>query len=220
MSNNLKFVVTHDSSSTIFSEKYGEHYHSINGAKNESEHIFINLGLKNFENKQINILEIGYGTALNAILTYLENKNLNNNIFYHGIELNVLPKNIYFDLNFNELFHLSENEISCFYDKWNEKLFITENFSLLKENIDFNPFIPINNYDLIYFDAFSPETQPEMWNYENLNKIIDKLNVGGLLVTYCIKGIIKESLRNLGLFVKRCKGPVGKRHVISAKKMN
>ena len=215
----MKIVLTSDSSKTIFSEKYGEHYHSINGAKNESEHIFINLGLKNFENKKINILEIGYGTALNAILTYIKNKNFNNNIFYHGIELNILPKNIYFELNFNELFNICEKEISCFYEKWNEKIFISENFSLLKENIDFNLFIPIYNYDLIYFDAFSPECQPEMWKYENFKKIIERLNFGGYFVTYSSKGIVKETLRNCGLSVKRCKGPNGKRHVIYAQKL-
>lgn len=218
LNNNLTPVLSADNSYTLFSYLFNEHYHSINGALSESLHIFINLGLKKFSNSKINILEIGYGTALNAILTYIENKNLNNNIFYHGIELYPLNKQIYFDLNFDKIFNLSEKEISFFYENYNINKIVDNNFTLLKKNIDFNNFFPEFSYDLIFFDAFSPDTQSEIWSEMNLKKIINKMNPNAIFLTYCSKGIVKQRLRNLGLTVSRHKGPIGKRHVISAKK--
>lgn len=214
--NILKPVLSADNSYTLHSSLFDEHYHSINGAINESQHIFINLGLKKFINTKINILEIGYGTALNAILSYVENNNLNNIIYYHGIELYPLEKKYYYDLNFDKIFNLTDYEISCFYDNYQYNSFVNNNFTLYKEIIDFNDFCPKLSYDLIFFDAFSPNCQEEMWSKDNLAKIVNKLTSNGIFVTYCSKGIVKQRLRDLGLNVVRHNGPPGKRHVISA----
>lgn len=216
--NILKPVLSADNSYTLHSSLFDEHYHSKNGAINESQHIFINLGLKKFNNAKINILEIGYGTALNAILSYIENINLNNIIYYHGIELYPLGKKYYYDLNYDKFFNLNDYEISCFYENYQYNSFVNNNFTLYKEMINFNEFCPKISYDLIYFDAFSPNSQEEMWSETNLAKIVEKLNPNGFFVTYCSKGIVKQRLRDLGLSVVRHNGPNGKRHVISAQK--
>lgn len=218
-----EIILTDDGSCTFRNEYFGETYHSINGAVSESIHIFINLGLKCFCNTDVKILEIGYGTGLNAVLSYLENQQQNNRIFYHGIEK--FPVN---PDNFNAFISktpqiaakLDDKLLQSFCFKWNEPVMVSSDFTLLKQNIDFNEFQPQQKYDIIYFDAFSPDTQPEMWSETNLKKIINSLAPDGIFVTYCSKGIVKQTLRNLGLVVKRMPGPKGKRHVIQAKKLS
>lgn len=215
----MRIIETSDNSKTLYSKKYSEHYHSINGAVTESKHIFIDLGLKSFSRCRINILEIGYGTGLNAILSFQENKKLENEIFYHGIDNYIIDNESFLSLDYKEI--LGENKLFCsrFYQNWNVNEIIDNNFTLHKQNIDFNKFNPELNYDLIYFDAFSPESQPEMWAIENLSKIIYNLNDGGILVSYCSKGVFKNILRECGMQVKRFKGPLGKRHVVKATKI-
>lgn len=215
----MKVVKTKDNSYTLYSEKYGEHYHSFNGAETESEHIFVNLGLKNIDKKRISILEIGYGTGLNAILTYNESVKSKQEIFYHGIDTFPIIKNVFKELQYSEKYNIDENIEEFFYKYWNKKIRINEEFEIFKEQIDFNLFQPVEKYDLIYFDAFSPESHPDMWTYQNLEKIIGVLNPNGVFVTYCSQGILKRNLRELGMFVKRFAGPPGKRHVVRATKI-
>lgn len=210
-------IKTSDGSYTLFSERFNQHFHSIYGAKTESLHIYINLGLKKFKNSKISILEIGYGTGLNALLTYLHNDDLNNEIIYHGIDNNIISKDS-FDRIFS-LFFITDQEIEKFYLYETQYVFVSDKFLLQKELIDFNKFIPTREYDIIYFDAFSPEVQPDMWNYNNLQKIISSLNQGGIFITYCVQGKIKQTLRDLGMNVKRYPGPPGKRHVLRATKI-
>ena len=218
---NTEIISTGDGSCTLRNEYFGETYHSINGAVAESMHIFINLGLRNFSNSNISILEIGYGTGLNAMLTFIENQSLGNTIFYHGIEKFPIDKETFLPF-VSHTPHISAkldtNTASKFCENWDSEIEISPNFKLLKQEIDFNAFSPALKYDIIYFDAFSPDTQPEMWTIENLGKIINNLNTDGIFVTYCCKGILKQSLRDLGMIVKRMPGPKGKRHVIQATK--
>ena len=216
-----EIISTGDGSCTLRNEYFGETYHSINGAVAESMHIFINLGLKSFCNRNINILEIGYGTGLNALLTFIENQSLNNKIFYHGIEKFPINKEAF--LSFvNHTPDISQkldiDTAMKFCEGWNSEIEICPNFKLLKHQTDFKDFSPTRKYDIIYFDAFSPDTQPEMWTLENLGKIINNLVDDGIFVTYCCKGILKQNLRSLGMNVKRIQGPKGKRHVIRATK--
>lgn len=209
---------TTDGSFTLYSEKYKQFYHNISGAITESLHIYINLGLKSFYQKKINILEIGYGTGLNALLTFKHNFDLQNNIFYHGIDNNIIPKDLFSSLNIVNFFDFNNKIIEDFYFKGSEDIFIDSNFQLRKQLIDFNDFIPQTSYDLIYFDAFSPQVQPDMWSEKNLTKLINVLQHNGVFVTYCVQGKIKELLRSLGMEVKRFNGPPGKRHVLRATK--
>lgn len=216
-----EIIRTDDGSYTLKNEYFGETYHSINGAIAESIHIFVNLGLKNFSNSEINILEIGYGTGLNAILTFFENRQLGNKIFYHGIEKFPIKQedfNSYIEATTQISTRIDKQTIQKFCDTWNTPINICDNFTLLKQQIDFNEFVPTSNYDIVYFDAFSPDTQPEMWSKDNMQKIINNISPNGYFVTYCCKGIVKQTLRDLGLIVKRFPGPKGKRHVIQARK--
>jgi len=219
---NTEIIGTLDGSFTLRNEYYGETYHSINGAVAESIHIFINLGLKLFERRDISILEIGYGTGLNAMLTFIENKSLGNKILYHGIEKYPIENEAFtkFVEYTSALAEITPEVATKFGEGWNEEIEISETFKLYKQKTDFCEFVPDRNYDLIYFDAFSPDTQPEMWTEENLRKIIDKLAPGGFFITYCSKGIVKQALRNIGMSVRRMPGPAGKRHVLQAQKNN
>ena len=218
---NTEIISTGDGSCTLRNEYFGETYHSINGAVAESMHIFINLGLKSFSNQNISILEIGYGTGLNAMLTLIENQSLGNTIFYHGIEKFPINKDAFLSFVSHTPYasaKLDTDTSMKFCEGWDSEIEISPKFKLLKQNIDFESFSPARKYDIIYFDAFSPDTQPEMWTLENLQKIINNLVDDGIFVTYCCKGILKQNLRSLGMNVKRMQGPKGKRHVIRATK--
>ena len=218
---NTEIIHTSDGSCTLRNECFGETYHSINGAVAESMHIFINLGLRNFSNRNISILEIGYGTGLNAMLTFIENLPLGNTIFYHGIEKFPIGTETFMQFVKHTPYiseKLDDKIATKFCDNWDSEMEISQNFKLLKQKIDFEAFSPALKYDLIYFDAFSPDTQPERWTMENLRKIINNLTDNGIFVTYCCKGILKQNLRNLGMNVRRMPGPKGKRHVIRATK--
>lgn len=203
-------------SKTLYSEEYNENYHNLNGPEIESEHIFINLGLKSFQGKVLNILEVGYGTGLNALMTFIKNEKMKNKIYYHGIDVLPVNEETFNLLSYHKQFGINKEVCQKFCVDWNIPMNIENEFILYKEIIDFQDFTPTINYDLIYFDAFSPNVQPEMWSFENLSKIIKNINEGGIFVTYCSKGMVKQSLRDLGMEVKRFSGPVGKRHVIRA----
>lgn len=216
----LKINTTQDGSQTVFNEYFNESYHSSHGAINESLHVFIESGFKKCKLNHINIFEVGFGTGLNALLTYLEAKRSNININYEAVELFPLDKNITSKLNYCEQLNVNENSFfdilhSC---EWNKKIQLTSNFTVKKLNLDLNQYIFTDKFDLIYFDAFSPETQPELWSFENFKNIFDSLNNEGILTTYSSKGIVKNNLRQAGFEVKRLTGPIGKRHILRAEK--
>lgn len=214
----MNIVNTKDGSFTLFAEDVQQHYHSVNGALSESMHVFINLGLNNFNNQTINILELGYGTGLNAILSYKQNLVLNNMIFYHAIDVNPISKDVFNKLQYNYLTGISN--LSPFVDNWNIVVKISKNFQLYKQTENLLFFTPKLKYDLIFFDAFSPDVQPEMWTCDVFSKLYESLNHGGILTTYSSKGLVKNNLKAVGFVVKRMQGPKGKRHVIFAKKNN
>lgn len=215
----VRKVKTADNSYTLFSQKYNQNYHSINGAVTESSHIFIKLGLRSFENRKIRILEIGYGTGLNAILSYCENVILKNEIFYQAIDIFPIELNTLQELGYVEICKDCNVSLPDFAENWDSEIQIGENFILKKQKCDLLDFFSETTYDLIYFDAFSPDVQPEMWTESIFKKLAYILNPGGILVTYCSKGIVKQNMRAAGFVVKRYKGPPGKHHVIRATKL-
>lgn len=215
---NFDRVKTEDNSFTLYSEEYKQHYHSIHGAYTESMHIFIDLGLKSVDKDEISVLEVGFGTGLNAVLTYEENIIRRKNIFYHGIDVNPVSKEIFQQLEFERLVSDKNTNFSPFYDNWNIEVNVDEKFVLFKQVVDLQLLTTERKYDIVYFDAFSPESQPEMWSVEAFKKLSTLLLTGGILVTYCSKGLVKENLRNSGFIVKRFPGPPGKRHVLRATK--
>ncbi len=212
-----KIIHTADKSPTLYLEEIDEHYHSINGALQESMHVFINAGLNQISKNNINILEIGLGTGLNVILTYNEIKNSNKNVFYKGIEKYPLKNEIIEQLQKETIFN-SDTFLKIHNSNWEEEINISGNFILQKQKIDLINFQATKEYDLIYFDAFAPNKQPKLWTNKVFLKLYEATKKDGILVTYSAKGIVKEALRNAGFEVKRLKGPAGKRHMVRAVK--
>jgi len=219
----LELTETGDGSLSIFSHDFGETYHSINGAINESLHIFIDCGFKCIDKQEIRILEIGFGTGLNAFLTYLEAQKLQKIVCYTAIELFPLPECIYELLNYVELIEPTKALIfkKLHEVAWDEEVEIEEGFAINKIRTDLVSYCFANDklFDLVYFDAFAPDTQPEMWTHEIFEKIYKTVAAGGILTTYSSKGTVKQNLRNAGFKVNRLKGPTGKRHILRAEKI-
>jgi len=220
MNNEFKIIKTRDKSDTIFVKRYNEIYHSSHGALNESKHVFIQSGLQFIQLEKIRIFEVGFGTGLNAILSYLESLKKDIKIEYTGIELYPLDPELIDKLNFTDF--IPKNEQAVFqlihHSEWNKKNKLAPNFTFTKIQADFTSYQFNNCFDLIYFDAFAPEKQPEMWSLGNFQKIFDALNQEGILVTYSSKGLVKRNLREAGFKVKRLEGPAGKRHMLRASK--
>ena len=222
---NRKIVVTDDGSSSIFSEEVNQHYHSHFGALQESKHIFIDAGLcaetvSHLE--EISVLEIGFGTGLNALLTCLKAKELHKKVYYETLELYPLTQQEVEQLNYPDILPcLNVRELfeKIHLAKWNNKQTISENFILHKRlvsAIDAN-YTP-NRFDVVYFDAFSPEAQPELWSKELFEPIYNSMKNGGILLTYCTKGTVKKTLTDIGFQIEKLAGPVGKREILRGKK--
>jgi tRNA U34 5-methylaminomethyl-2-thiouridine-forming methyltransferase MnmC len=217
--------ITADGSPTIYLPKIDEHYHSMHGAVQEAKHVFIENGLKNFLNQtEISILEIGYGTGLNALLTCLVvDKNKSVNISYLGIESN--PLTIEENLQIDYSKQINDSTCTEIYhkiieSKWNETEKITPNFQLSKSLIKLEDFpLQANNFDLIYYDAFGPRAQSEMWEIERFEPLFQSLKSNGILVTYCAQGKFKRNLKEIGFMVESRPGPPGKREMTVAKKL-
>jgi len=224
--NGIKPVIekTEDGSDSLYQPVLHELYHSKFGAIAESEHVFIQTGLLQLmsEKRSIQILEIGFGTGLNAILTLMETGNVPV-INYTAIELYPIDLHLVEALNYcdsGELKPFKELYLSLHQAEWGKTIQLTEHFNLLKINVDLLSFHPSEKtYDLIYFDAFSPNVQPELWSEEIFSKLYKSLKYNGILVTYCSKGIVKQELRSVGFEVKRLAGPHGKRHILRARKL-
>lgn len=209
---------TADGSATLFVPELDEHYHSVKGAHTESQHIFIEMGFRHVAANPVYLLEIGFGTGLNALLTLLETEATGREVEYTGLELHPLKWETIESLGYscNPLFeklHASPWEIR------NE---ITPRFSLTKKEADFTrlPEAPgLTSFDVIYFDAFAPEKQPEMWSQELFDHLFSITRSGGVLTTYCAKGVIRRMLQQAGFIVERLPGPPGgKREILRATK--
>lgn len=215
-----KLVVTSDGSHTIYVPELDEHYHSIHGAIQESGHIFIENGFKSVAASLSDILEVGFGTGLNALLTLLACNGTGSMVNYTAIEKYPLKEETTENLNYGTL--ISEDasrflrEIhSC---RWNEFVQLTDNFRLMKIEGDLTTMEVNGHYNMVYFDAFGPDKQPEMWSGNVFSKISRVTREGGVFVTYSAKGQVKRNLRENGFEVKLLPGPPGKRQMIRAVK--
>ena len=212
-----ELIITKDGSHSLFVPDLNETYHSVHGSISEAIHVFINSGLLSHPKKNINILEIGFGTGLNTLLT-LENIK-NRKIHYTSLEPYPISSEIYNKLNFHTVTNSnSETFLKLHTSDWEEKVFISENFTLYKTQKKIQNFISEKKFDIIYFDAFSPEKQTEMWTTEVFEKCFDLLNKDGFLVTYCAKGIFRRTLKSVGFEVISLDGPPGKRQMTRANK--
>jgi tRNA U34 5-methylaminomethyl-2-thiouridine-forming methyltransferase MnmC len=212
---------TADGSHTIYVPELDEHYHSIHGAVQESTFIFINNGFVVCKANPVSILEIGFGTGLNALLTAIKAKSGNTQVNYTSIEKN--PLGIEISNSLNHYKYAGENGMEIFHlihsAPWNTSVNICNNFNLEKIEADFTKCLLTGNYDLIYFDAFGPDKQPEMWTPELFAGIAAVTNKNGILVTYSAKGEVKRRLRACGFDVTLLPGPPGKRQMIRAVKI-
>lgn len=216
-----KIIDTADGSLTIYDDSVKESFHSRFGAISESRHIFIEAGLKYFFNKTgLNILEVGFGTGLNAFLTLqyaVENDLL---IEYHAVEPFPLDGELLTSINYQKIFNSKVAKIEeLHHAPWNQRTKINKNFTILKskEKIELLA-LTDSEYDIIYFDAFSPEAQPELWTEPLFAMIYKSMSPLSVLVTYCCKGIVKRTLLDCGFQVEKLPGPIGKREFLRAKK--
>ena len=214
----LKIIQTADGSHTLYSEQHHAFYHSTNGALQESLHVFIKNGYDYLTLDKMNILEVGFGSGLNSALTASRALQKRKDTKYSGIDLYPPHEETLSRLNYNTI--LSNDEAEAWRKiitlKWGEDALVNEFFQLKKIKADFVDLTLIDIYQLIYFDAFAPDDQPEMWTTDIFKKLYQATALNGVLVTYCSKGIVKQALRNVGYFVERLPGPPGKRHVLRA----
>lgn len=219
----IEIVRTLDGSDTLYLEEIDEHYHSTFGAVQESLHVFIKAGFGQCTNNEISILEIGFGTGLNCFLTLLSVLDSQKFVKYFSLEKYPLPKNIWGQLNYcGELELNKRNLFSLLHESpWNCGVSIHPRFELYKIQADLPGWDAedVPQADLVYFDAFSPDKQPELWSRDIFERICKAMKQDGILVTYCAKGNVRRILQSLGLQVERIPGPPGKREMIRAKKM-
>ena len=216
-------MITEDGSTTLYNENIGEYYHSTHGAIQESMHIFIKDGFYECKKDEIHILEMGFGTGLNAFLTLLEAEKTNKKIYYYTVELYPINTEQVESLNYAEILAPEKKDIllKLHAAKWGENSKICSNFEIVKINSDFCS-LDLKDYmfDVVYYDAFSPEKQPELWSLEIFEKIFSHCNSGAILTTYCAKGYVRRNLQAAGFTVHRLPGPPGKREKLSAVNLN
>ncbi len=214
-----QIVYTGDGSTSLFVPEWNEHYHSTHGAIQEAYHVFIQNGLFYFDKKKLRILEIGLGTGLNCFISFLEAKKNNYDIAYTGVEAYPITREEYRQLNYVE--RLEAKSYQSVFEfihtsDWHKKITLADNFTLIKRAITFQNITCKNSFDLIYFDAFAPGVQPELWTESIFKKMYDALSPGGVLVTYSAKGSVRRTMQSLGFQVEKLPGPPGKREMLRA----
>ncbi len=214
-------IVTSDGSTTIHIPEWDEQYHSKHGAIQEAYHVFIKKGLDLFQD-DLSILEIGFGTGLNAFITYLESEKRKLKIDYTGVEAYPVAEKEIARLNYvKELGVVNKQEIFTMLHavSWGKKQMISENFYILKRVQFFKDIIDENAFHLIYFDAFGARVQPELWTEEIFALMYKALKMNGVLVTYAAKGSVRRAMQTVGFTVERLDGPPGKREMLRARKL-
>lgn len=237
-------ITTADGSKTIHLVEWNEHYHSIHGAIQEANHVFIKhgllflveFGLKENPNttidsetlevkppevlNKISILEIGFGTGLNALITLIESEKLNVDVDYVGVEAFPISSDEMEALNYSEQLqsHTHKEFDAMHQAEWGQPHSITPNFLLTKQKKTFDKIDDIQLYDLIYFDAFGARVQPELWTEAIFQKMYNALKPNGVLTTYSAKGSVRRAMLSVGFSVEKLPGPPGKREMLRARK--
>lgn len=220
-----KIIITEDGSTTIQIPEWNEQYHSTHGAIQEAQHVYIQNGFLHYvevnQSESVSILEIGFGTGLNAFMTLLEAEKQNLKIQYKGVEAFPISSEELKQLNYVTQLNASAKEaaFNTLHEvPWETEAQITSDFKLIKEQKDFSEINEKEAFNIIYFDAFGAEVQPELWTEEIFKNMFDALKENGVLVTYAAKGTVKRALRSVGFHLKRLQGPPGKRHMLRATK--
>jgi len=216
-----EIITTADGSTTIQIKDWQEQYHSKHGAIQEAYHVFIHSGLDLYKNQTIDILEIGFGTGLNALITLIEFQKRNLKVNYTGVEAYPVSNDELAQLNYLGQLNAQalENHFKVMHaSPWEEVVALTPDFNLTKEQKLFKDIDVINAFDLVYFDAFGARVQPELWTVEIFQIMFNAVKSGGYLVTYAAKGSVRRAMLEVGFLVERLPGPPGKREMLRAKK--
>lgn len=213
-----ELLITEDGSHTLQHMELDESYHSIHGAIMESRHVFIEAGLKQCKPTKLRILEVGFGTGLNAYLTLLEAEKHQLSVDYQTLERYPVTVDTAASLNYPALLTPERSEAFQLMHAapWDAVTQISERFKIEKRKVDFTQCSFVGYFDLIYFDAFSPDKQPEMWTEERFQLLYNHCNEGAVLTTYCAKGAVRRALQQAGFTVERIAGPPGKREMLRA----
>lgn len=211
----MKIEITADGSHSLRHELLGELYHSDRGAVGEALHVYINAGfchaVENGINK-IRVFEVGFGSGLNTWLTLKSAMELNVQVEYHAVELYPVELSTASMMNFTTDPRFMELHRA----QWNVPVAITDNFTLIKYLTNFESFQFFTKFDVVYYDAFTPDVQPELWSEELFTRLYGSMNNGGILTTYTAKGAVKQALRSAGFVLERLPGALGKRHMLRA----
>lgn len=219
-----EIMITSDGSTTIHLPDWNEQYHSKHGAIQEAYHVFIRAGFDKViehKNEEVSVLEIGFGTGLNAFITFLEAKKTGLNLHYVGVEAYPVDFDEIKELNYISELKAAKNKF--FFDKmhtvsWGEKHLISKGFNFTKRKQFFEDVQDQDHFDLVYFDAFGAEHQPNLWTVAIFQKMFIALKNKGVLVTYSAKGSVRRAMQEVGFIVERLPGPPGKREMLRATK--
>ena len=217
-----KIILTADGSSSLFVPAINETFHSKHGAIQEAYHVFIQNGLSEIPKSEIAILEIGLGTGLNALITALEAETRSIHIQYTGLEAFPIHIEEFQSLNFCKIITSSQCRLlleQIFTAPWDETTIVNAHFTLTKKAMKFEQFQSEEAFDLIYFDAFGPDVQPELWTENIFSNLYKALNKDGILVTYSAKGSVRRAMQSIGFTVERLPGPLGKREMLRGRKL-
>jgi tRNA U34 5-methylaminomethyl-2-thiouridine-forming methyltransferase MnmC len=219
-----QIITTKDGSHSLLNPQLNETYHSVHGALQESQYVFIDRGLKHWfhpARDRAAVLEVGFGTGLNALLALEFAATFDKAIDYTAVEAFPLVTEIWQQLNYAESLGLQSEFRSLHEQPWQELKPISNHFSLLKLHTTLELVVLESlKYDVVFYDAFAPSKQPEMWTLYIISKVVAAMSAGGVFVTYCAKGQLKRDLKTLGLEVETLQGPPGKKEMIRAIKRN
>lgn len=207
---------TEDGSHTIYVPELNEHYHSVNGAMTESEHIYTGAAFDYSDKESVRVLEYGMGTGLNVLLTYLRALVNNRRVFYHAIEKYPLTNA---ELKMLNLSKYSPEIFKIIHESdWETEVQVSESFSLFKECADFREAAPMGLFDVIYYDVFAPEVQPDLWTDKMFSRVFKLAGPGAVLTTYSSRGQVRRNMKLAGFNVEKIPGPPGKREIVRATK--
>ncbi len=222
LSKNRKIITTNDGSHSILVPELNEQYHSIHGAIKEAEHVFLKMGLDEFiphNEPSLNVFEVGFGTGLNALLSAKWAKENQQELEYTSIEKYPVSKGEFDQLNYGNIVGEKELYKNITISNWNDFNQISEKLKLRKLELDIVKDNLPNGFDIVFFDAFAPNKQPELWNVSVFEKVYEIMNKNGLMVTYCCQGQAKRNMISAGFEVEKVSGPPGKREMLRARKL-
>lgn len=222
-----QLILTADGSHSIVAPALEATYHSIHGAIQESRKVFIESGLQYWNTMHhhapVNILDMGFGTGLNALLSFAHAARQPQALFFETIEQYPLTEDIFGQLNYCEQLQQpgwQSDFLRMHRCEWNRTIDFPHHFKLRKINMNLTAYQPDRLFNVIYFDAFAPEKQPELWTEAIFQKLYDCLLPGGVLTTYCSKSIVRKAMQNAGFRVEKIPGPPHKREIVRAVKLS